>query len=255
MVGIFNAIVSGLLVAVSSLLPLSPEGASISSIQGYSELLVPSYLGVAFGVLFYFREEFSISSLKAMRGVYTAGLKYVVFSTVFMVLLGYPLWRFSFDISETLSSVINLVIGFLIMVLSLGRFHPLKSLEERLQEEEPTLVDALLSGVAQGIAVLGVLSRTGLAIVALMLSPHEPKKVLEWALWMIPIYVFLKLGLIGTWKPVEPIWIPFSAFLSAFVTSILMIWVLLSLAERNGRLLIASLGAVALVVYSLEVLI
>ncbi|WP_297506718.1 undecaprenyl-diphosphate phosphatase [Thermococcus sp.] len=255
MITIVDAILSGFIVALASILPLSPEGEPLASlISKYSYLLVPAYLGVAFAVLFYFRDEFSRECLHAMRGIYRAPLKFVAFASLFTVLVGYPLWRFSPDLPKEVSAVVNLLLGAIIVLYSLRpHLNPLKDPDEKLPEE-PSMVDSLSAGLAGGIAVLGSLSRTGFVLSALILPRHKPREVLEWTLWVAPAYMFLKLALIP-WNSSGDVWVPFTAFLSGFITSLIVIYLLLALAERRGKEVLVILGLIAVVVYSLEVLV
>ncbi|WP_297499422.1 undecaprenyl-diphosphate phosphatase [Thermococcus sp.] len=255
MTAIVDAILSGFIAALASVLPLSPEGEPFSSlVSDYSYLLVPAYLGVAFAIFFYFRDEFSRQCLQAMRGIYKPSLKFVAFASLFTVLLGYPLWRFSLNLPGEVSAIINALSGGLIVLYSLRpNLNPLKGPDGKLPEE-PSMVDSLSAGLAGGVAVLGSLSRTGLVLPALIIPSHKPRKAVEWALWVAPAYILLKLTLIS-WNSSGDVWIPFTAFLSAFITSLLVIHLLLVLAERRGRGLLVTLGLISVVVYSLEVLI
>jgi len=253
---LIEALISGLIVALTSWLPLSPEGNTVSSlVGGYSSFLVPAYLGVTFAVLFRFRERFSTLLLKAMRGVYEAELKYLFFATLFTVLIGLPLSRFSCRVSAEVSTVVNALVGVAIVLLAVlnPTKNPLKELDRKLPEQ-PSILDSLSGGILQGFALLGPLTRTGTVTLGLLLPGHSAKKALQWGFMIAPAYLILRLVQLGSWQSSDPAWVPFTAFASAFFGSLLLMPLLERMAEKNGRYFLILFGLVAVVVYALEVI-
>ena len=93
-------------------------------------------------------------------------LRFLAIATVVSAAIGLPLLLTLGEFSERLGSLGMGVVGILMMasgVLQLRR--PLESSSDR---EEPTAVDALVAGVAQGLAALPGLSRSGLTVAALL---------------------------------------------------------------------------------------
>ena len=249
-----EALLSGILVALASWLPLNPEMGGVSSLlQDYSSFLVPAYLGVTFGVMFHYRERFSTLSLKAIKGIYEAELKYLFFATLFTAIIGFPLLKCSIGITGKESAIVNILIGTLIVLLALNmpRRNPLRELDEKLPEQ-PSILDALSGGVLQGFALLEGVTRTGIVTLGLLLPGHSAKKVVEWGFLISPVYFVLRLLQLGDWKPGGPAWVPFIAFLSAFFTTLLLIPLLEKLAERWEKPFLIAFGLIA-IAYALEV--
>ncbi|WP_297552258.1 undecaprenyl-diphosphate phosphatase [Thermococcus sp.] len=250
-----EALLSGLIVALTSWLPLNPEANWVSPlVEGYSSFLVPAYLGVTFAVLFRFRERFSRLLLEAMKGIYEAELKYLFFATLFTVLIGLPASRFSCRVSAQTSALLNITIGGAIILLAVlnPAKNPLKELDRKLPEQ-PSILDSLSAGILQGFALLGPLTRTGTVTLGLLLPGHSAKKALQWGFMVAPAYLILRLVQFGSWQSSDPAWVPFTAFASAFFGSLLLMPLLERMAERNGRYFLISFGLVAVVVYALEV--
>ncbi|GAB6135633.1 undecaprenyl-diphosphate phosphatase [Thermococcus prieurii] len=255
MVGLVEALLSGVLVAVASVLPLSPEGSLASLIPGYSAFLVPAYLGVTFAVFFRYRETYSRLSLQAMRGIYEAELKYLFFVAVFTVLLGFSVSKLACRVSQLEAGVINLIVGIFLLTVALSwpKLALLRGLDERLPEQ-PSILDSLSSGVLQGLSFLGPLSRTGLVTLGLVLPGHSARKAIQWGFMASPAYFVLRLFLTGTWRPDGPVWIPFSAFLAAFFVTLLGISLLERLAGSHDRKFLLAFGLIPIIVYTLEVI-
>ncbi|WP_050003191.1 undecaprenyl-diphosphate phosphatase [Thermococcus eurythermalis] len=252
-----EALLSGLIFALTSWFPLSPEGDVASVLVGnYQSFLVPAYLGVTFAVFFHYREKFSRLLIEAMKGIYEAELKYVFFATLFTALIGLPLSKFSWGLSAKISSAVNALIGALIVLLSLAtpRRNPIRELDGKLSEE-PSILDSLSAGVLQGVALLGPLTRTGAITLALLLPGYSARKALQWSFMVAPAYFILRLLQFGSWEPEGPVWIPFTAFASAFFVSLVLIYLLESLAEKRARLALTAFGIVPIIVFALEVIV
>ncbi|WP_297480861.1 undecaprenyl-diphosphate phosphatase [Thermococcus sp.] len=250
-----EALLSGILFALASWLPMNPEGEWVSSlVRSYHSFLVPAYLGVTFAVMFHYRERFSTLSLKAMRGIYEAELKYLFFATLFTVLIGFPLLECPIGITGKESAIVNVLIGMLIVLLALNtpKKNPLKELDKKLPEQ-PSILDALSGGVLQGFALLEGVTRTGIVTLGLLLPGHSGRKALEWGFLISPAYFVLRLLQLGNWESSGPAWIPFLAFLSAFLTTLLLIPLLEKLAERWEKPFLIAFGLIA-IAYALEVM-
>lgn len=251
-----SAVLTGIITALASWLPLNPEGSLFSPLVNQTEFLVPAYLGITFAVLFRYRERFSEMLIKAMKGIYDPELKFIVFAAVFTVTVGYPLERFSCAVSDFSSLIINAGIGVFLILMALlwPKLAILKRIDEKLPEQ-PSILDALSGGILQGLSVLGTLARTGFVTAGLVVPGHSVKKSLEWGFMVAPAYFVFKLAMIRTWKPDGPAWVPFTAFLLAFVVSLLTMRVLETLAERNERKFLAIFGLIPILALILEVIV
>jgi len=250
-----DALISGFLVALASWLPLSPEAGWFPSlVKDYTLFLVPAYMGTTFAVLFYFRDELSRLFMEVLRGVYRAELKYLLFATVFTALIGIPASKFSHLIIGEDSTLINALIGALIVLTALAspKGNPLRELDRKLPEQ-PSIVDALSAGILQGLALLGQLTRTGAVTLGLTLPGHSARKVLEWGFLVAPAYFVLRLLQLGNWEPRDQT-LSFIAFTSAFFTSLLMLSLLPKLANGREKLFWVAFGLIPILVYALEVI-
>ncbi len=94
--GIADALLSGILAALTSWLPMSPPegsfGRLIDGVISYTAFLVPAYAGIMFSVLYRYRERLSKEPLMALRGgAETSELQYFVLGFLLTLLLGLPL--------------------------------------------------------------------------------------------------------------------------------------------------------------------
>ncbi len=261
-----SSAITGIVVALTSWLPVGPEGGAVSRFlgsvaKGYSNYLVPAYLGVIFAVIFYFRDPIAVGTQRALSRSIGAELKYLFYASLFTLVLGYPLvagnWEF---LDPTTSDAVNAAVGAAMILVGLAclvrKRAPLEEVEKRLADgEEPTLLDAVLSGIAQGLAMLGELSATGLVLLVLSLSGMKPKKALKLLFMISPIYMILRLLLLGSWNPAMPVYLPFTAFITSFVTAILFMKALMVAGERlSRRTFLTLMGLIPIVVYLMEVM-
>jgi len=259
-----SSAITGIVMALISWLPIG-TGEAVSHFLGsvagaYRPYVVPSYLGVIFAVLFYFRNLIAVGTQKALRGSFSPDLRYFIYASLFTLALGYPIAAGGWKVLDPLASdAVNALIGaFLILVgvLCWRKGAPLENVGKRLREaDEPTLLDAVSSGVSQGFAMLGELSPTGLVLLALSATGMKPRRALELLFMIYPVYLTLRLLFLGSWNPAMPVYLPFTAFLAAFVTSILFMRFLLVAGERlSRRTFLILMGLVPIAVYTLEVI-
>ncbi|NJE60793.1 undecaprenyl-diphosphate phosphatase [Thermococcus sp. 21S7] len=260
-------LVSGIVVALSSWLSISPEGYFVSNLlrgidQAYVDYLVPAYLGVTFAVLFYFKEEIALGSQNVLRKSFDPDTRYLLYAAIFTVLLGYPILVEVRDvIGPRTSDMVNAAIGALIILLGLlagtKSGAPFKGVESRIREEkgEATLLDAMLSGLSQGIALLGGISRSGLVLLGLLCTGINVRRALEMSFIVAPVYFVMKLAFLGGWEPALPVSLLFTAFLAAFVVSIVTMKSLVKLSESVSRRgFLVAFGSIAVAVYLLGVI-
>ncbi|ASJ08877.1 bacilysin biosynthesis protein BacA [Thermococcus siculi] len=261
-----SPLVSGIIVALASWLPIGPEGHAVSGLleslaPSYGDYLVPSYLGIIFAVLFYFKNLIALDTQSAIKGRVSSDLRYFFYASIFTILIGYPVIRGLEDaVSPATSDLINAVIGLLLIALGLiyrGRkLAPLEDVEGRIREDEneATLLDSIVSGITQGAALIGSVSRSGLVLLGLSSTGIDVKRALELSFLVAPVYFVLKL-LFMTWNPELPVSLLFTAFLSAFVVSLITMKLLLKMAEALGRRrFLIVFGSIAVVVYLLGVM-
>ncbi|ASJ10925.1 hypothetical protein A3L12_06230 [Thermococcus sp. P6] len=247
--------VSGVVVALSSLFPISPEGYSVlKSLEALTpacgDYIVSAYLGVTFALLFNFRNEIGSGSQRVLRGIPDPDMRYLLYSTVFTLLIGYPLLTNNgIPLSPRTADLINAVTGALILSL-MGR--PGRKTE--WGEEEKTLVGSIVSGSLQGGALIGALSRSGLTFLGLLVTGIPVKKALKLSFLTAPTYFVLKLAFVG-WQLKLPVPLLFTAFLTAFLTGMVTIKALFRAVDVLGeRGFLILFGSLPVIVYLMEVI-
>jgi len=247
--------VSGIVVALSSLFPISPEGYSVlKSLEALTpacgDYIVSAYLGVTFALLFNFRNEIGSGSQRVLRGIPDPDMKYLFYSTIFTLLIGYPLLAGNgITLSPRTADLINAVTGAIILSLT-GR--PVGKTE--WGEEEKTLVGSIVSGSLQGGALIGALSRSGLTFLGLLVTGIPVKKSLKLSFLAALTYLVLKLAFVS-WQLKPPVPLLFTAFLTAFLTVMVTIKALLRAVDVLGeRDFLILFGSVPVIIYLMEVI-
>ncbi|HIP89303.1 MAG TPA: undecaprenyl-diphosphate phosphatase [Thermococcus paralvinellae] len=257
-----EAVIMGVLQGFAEWLPVSSSGQvmlalinlfGVSPEKAYSYSLL-LHLGTLFAVLFKFRYELGriLTNLITLR--WGEDETFLFYSTLFTAVIGLPLYRaFKTVVASLNVEAVNGIVGFALIltgiILSKGR----EKSKDVARKEEITFVEAMIAGVAQGIAVLPGISRSGMTIGALLLLGVEQKKAVRLSFLMaVPAIsgaLFLELQSVN-----EPITVSLMAVLSAFVVSLLALEGMLKLAERlnfsrfcilfGGIAIIASLAGV-----------
>lgn len=254
--GIADALLSGILVALTSWLPLSPEGSFGHLIDGmisYTAFLVPAYAGLMFSVLYRFRERLSKEPLMAFRGVETSELQYFLLGFLLTLLLGLPLAKL-LEAHNTIFDVFNLILALLITFFGLTwpKLTVLKGTEDRILPK-PSFLDAVLAGVFQSFSSTGGASRAGLATLALILPGHKAKNVLEWGFLIAPAYHIIRLLCLGAYE--GDILLGIITAVTAFFVSLGVMEVLVRTAQHLGTKRFLTLFGLIGVLLNLGVLI
>jgi undecaprenyl-diphosphatase len=100
-------------------------------------------------------------------------VSYILVASVMTGLVGIPLYIFAVDLAGELSgSVFVALIGVLLILTGLVQ---LKSESMSMgKKQQPTLVDSVLVGAVQGVAILPGISRSGVTSSALLFRSYEP---------------------------------------------------------------------------------
>ncbi|NJE84710.1 undecaprenyl-diphosphate phosphatase [Thermococcus sp. CX2] len=262
----YSSAISGVIVALSSWLPISSDGYFLKTVLAginplYEAYLVPAYLGILFAVLFHFREKIAEGAQKAIKINIDADGRFLFYASIFTILVGYSVCMSLSDVlGPKTADMVNAIIGALLIgmgMLTSKRIRaPLKDVESNLRdsENEPTFLDSLIVGVSQGIAFIDGISRTGLTITSLLGTGVSVKRALELSFLIAPVYIVMRLIFLDGWEAQLPLGISFVAFLTSFVTSILTMSLLLKLANILGRKVFVTIfGSIAVIVYILGV--
>ncbi|MBP1912757.1 undecaprenyl-diphosphate phosphatase [Thermococcus stetteri] len=233
--GIAEALLSGILAALLSWLPTSPEGTLASHLDkliSYTAFLVPSYAGIMFSVLYRYRERLSKESLMAIRGVQESELQYFILGFFLTLLMGFPLARLLNDDGEVFD-VFNLILAVIITLF--GLTWPRLAIMRRTESKIPTrpsFLDAVLGGLFQGFSCSGEASRTGLVTLALLLPGHKSENVLEWGFLIAPAYHLTRLLYLGAYS--GNTLLGFISAVTAFFVSLVVMEALVRTAHRLG---------------------
>ncbi|NJE06395.1 undecaprenyl-diphosphate phosphatase [Thermococcus sp. M36] len=262
--GYLTPLISGIIIGLGSWLPMSPDGYSVERVlsllsPGYADYLVPAYLGTTFAVFFYFRERIASGSQRVLMRAPDSDVRYLVYASLFTVLIGYPVMVGpGTALSRSAADLVNALVGAMLLGLSLlfGRFRcPLKRVQEKLRAEsgEPTLIDSVAAGLAQGAALLGGISRSGLVVLGLVCTGVGVKRTLELSFLIAPAYFITRLLFIR-WDPVLPVSLLFASFLTAFAASMLAMNALIKFVDVMGeRAFLGAFGMIPVIVYLLGV--
>ncbi len=172
-----QGILLGLLQGVTEWLPISSSGQSmlilitllqVTPAEAFS-ISVSLHLGSLFAVLFYFRKMlFGLLGDRAL-------LRFLVVASAASALLGLPVYLGLRDIFSSASGeAATMFIGLMLIFTGLMLRKALGT-----HRKEYNLGDALLTGGAQGVAILPGVSRSGTTITALLLRGVEQETALS----------------------------------------------------------------------------
>jgi len=269
----YQAIFIGILQGITEWLPISSSGQVVLFLinllkippeQAYSYSLL-LHLGTLMALLFKFRYDLGRILLKLILFRWEEEERFLFYSTLFTGIIGLPIYKtFKMITSSFNGEAINGIIGIALIltgiILKKAQEAPLEKLEKGLkkEKEDVTIFDAIVAGVAQGIAVIPGISRSGMTIGSLLLLGVRQEKAIKLSFLMaIPAItgaLFLELPEISSTS--EPLALPLTAVMSAFVVSLLMIEAMLKIARRlDFSKFCIFFGFIALVVSLLGVLI
>lgn len=207
------AVLLGALQGIAEWLPVSSEGIVAAAYswlkhRPLSEAAVYAlwlHLGTVFSALIVFRKDISglVREFISAPRRPSALLSYLFISTLTSGVIGFPLLLLLGQFSARLGALSMAVIG--VFMLITGGVQLKKRVTGTRRRTDVSTVDALLCGVAQGIAVLPGLSRSGLTLAVLLARRVDRRESLVLSFLMsIPVstgaalYAGIGTGLIGT---------------------------------------------------------
>ncbi len=181
------AVVAGLVQGVFEWLPVSSQGnlAAVLALAGTDpETAVQFALflqaGTTLSAVAYYREEITLAvralpgwRLDAAYDGENALASYIVVASLLTVLVGVPLYVFAVDLAGELSGgAFVALVGVLLVLTGIVQLRS----ESRVLggRHRPTLVDSVLVGAAQGVAVLPGVSRSGVTTSVLLFRSYDP---------------------------------------------------------------------------------
>ncbi|AIF69652.1 hypothetical protein PAP_06270 [Palaeococcus pacificus DY20341] len=265
-----EAVVMGVLQGITEWLPISSSGQTMLALmnffgvppeQAYSYALM-LHLGTLMALAYKFRYDLGKILLKFIAFKWGEEEKFLFYSTLFTGLIGYPLYKtFSERVAGLNIEVVNGLIGVALIVTGLVLYktqeNPIKRAEKEKglkSDDEVSIVESITAGIAQGIAVLPGISRSGMTIGALLLFGVKQEKAVRLSFLMAIPAIFGALFLEAPKNPM-PINVAVVAVLSSFTVSLVMLEVMLKAAKRlNFSKFCILFGSIALIVSLLGVL-
>lgn len=180
------AVIAGIVQGVVEWLPISSQGnlaAVLTAVGTDPEVAVQLALflqvGTSLSAATYYREEIET----VLRGLpdwrpdaaydsQNALTSYVAVATVLTGVVGIPLYIFAVDLAGELTGGAFIAVIGVLLVLTGGL--QLVSEARGGTRSQPTLVDSVLVGAAQGVAILPGISRSGVTTSALLVRHYDP---------------------------------------------------------------------------------
>ena len=229
---LFQSLIVGAVQGVTEWIPISSEGInSIVMTQFFGASLTEAlilaiwlHIGTLLAAAVYLRKDI-IHVLKERGPTFN----FLIVATVVSAIIAAPLLLISTEFFLLAGRSVMILIGILLIITGLIQFYAKK---QTTQEKKITIKDAVITGIAQGLAILPGLSRSGLTISVLLFRGYKPAQSIKLSFLMsIPAIVIA-----GAWSATKTA----AAFTTeglislttAFILGLITIAVLLKIAER-----------------------
>lgn len=249
--GFLEALTLGLIQGLAEWLPISSEGLTYMTSRnvfgrGYQESLETAiwlHMGTLIAALIYFRNE--IPSI--MAGFWSEGegrrlLKFLILSTLSTAVTGIPLLLIlrQLPIPDTISS---LTIGIILILMSLMRRRNNQPLDGDISDRK-----AVITGLAQGLAIIPGVSRSGVTVITLLAQKTGLTQSLRLSFLMsIPATAAAQIALPILLTPPSITPATIISLASATIVGLLTMKILINLSRKTAYTkLILLLGAVAI---------
>lgn len=201
------------------------------------------HLGTLLAVLVYFRNDI-LNILKNIKTDKTS--HFLVVSTILTGVVGIPIYIVLKSIFENIQIDIgNIIIGlFLIATGIILKYGPKSGFKK---VEDSSIGDMIITGAAQGVSIIPGISRSGSTLAVLLGRKFDKEEALRISFLMsIPAIIG---GIVLEANDTTFIANYYPALISAFITSLLMIKLLLEFAKRlNFSYFCIGLGAITVII-------
>lgn len=182
-----EAVLAGIVQGVVEWLPVSSQGnlaLFLTSVGTDPEIALQLALflqvGTTLSATVYYRDELTDAARAlpdwragAAYSDSNALVSYILVACLLTGVVGIPLWILAVDIASELSGGVFIVIIGVLLVLTGILQLASESIEMGIREQ-PTLVDSVLVGAVQGLAILPGVSRSGVTTSALLFRRYDP---------------------------------------------------------------------------------
>jgi len=258
-----EAVVMGILQGVMEWLPIGTSGHAMLALMdllGVSPEYVYTYslmihLGALMALAYKFRYELGKIFFKLITFRWGEEESFIFYSTLFTGIVGLPVYKALGERAASLNiDAVNGVIGVLLIItgIVLHRAHenPIRRVkrEKGLKEgDEVGIVESVSAGIAQGVAILPGISRSGITIGALLLLGVNQEKAVRLSFLIALPAIFGNLFLEAP-RTAMPVNVSIVAVLTSFVVSLATLEVMLRLTKKlNFSKFCILFGSIALV--------
>jgi len=201
------------------------------------------HLGTLLAVLVYFRNDI-INILKNIKTDKKS--HFLIVSTILTGVVGVPIYLVLKSVFENIQlNIGNIIIG--LFLIATGIILKYRSKSGFKKVEDSNIWDMIIAGVAQGISIIPGISRSGSTLAALLGRDFDKEEALRISFLMsIPAIIG---GIILEANDITLVANTYPALISAFITSIIVIKLLLEFAKRlNFSYFCIGLGAITVVI-------
>ncbi len=255
-----QAVLLGILQGITEWLPISSSAqgmlamVNLLGIAPEAALSIIFYLhaGSLLAVLVYFHRDIKRMVLSAASGSYSADrktLSFLLHSTLATAAVGVPLY-FATEEGLARTEHINLIIGLALIFTALVlRLSPDPGTRV---VESATLRDMLIAGIAQGIAVVPGISRSGITVAALLMLRFRSDEALRLSFLMaVPAIAGANVLSLTTGAGAADAEVVLTGVAAAFLASLVGIKSLLGIARKlRFEYFCAFFGGVALLAWA-----
>lgn len=248
---LFELVIVGAIQGFLEFLPVSSSG-NVSLILMNFLKLTPSesfsvsiflHLGTLLAVLVYFRNDI-VNILRNIKTDKTS--HFLIVSTILTGVVGVPIYVVLKSIFENIKiDVGNILIGLFLIATGIVLKYRSKSGFKKV--EDSNIWDMIIAGAVQGISIIPGISRSGSTLAVLLGREFDKEEALRISFLMsIPAVIG---GIILEVKDTTFIANNYPALISAFITSIIVIKLLLEFAKRlNFSYFCIGLGAITVII-------
>ena len=234
----FQSIFIGVLQGITEWLPISSSGQvmltlinffKIPTVRAYDYSLI-LHLGTLLALIFKFRKELIEILINFFSFQWTEKEKFLFYSTIFTALLGLPLYKIFKLITTSFNpEIINGLIGLALILTGLILWKSKKTIQRK---RKISFLDSMIAGLAQGLAIIPGISRSGMTTGSLLLRGINQEKAIKLSFLMaVPAIVgALILELPQSHSQISSL-LTLSALFSSFLVSFLMIEAMMKVAK------------------------